>query len=89
MPAYPHLLTDTIPWGKLQGRINAVAMLGTPYTKDVLDDAAGVAKVQATALAAKLQAAGGPGGMADKDVIALIAYVQRLGMDIRAAQGAH
>ena len=89
MPAYPHLLSDTIPWGKLQGRINAVAMLGTPYTKDVLDDAAGVAKVQATALAAKLQAAGGPAGMADKDVIALIAYVQRLGMDIRAAQGAH
>ncbi len=89
MPSYPHLLEDTIPWHKLQGRINAVAMLGTPYSKAVLDDAAGVAKVQATELAAKLQAAGGPAGMADKDVIALIAYMQRLGMDIRAAQGAN
>ena len=88
MPAYPHLLEDTIPWHKLQGRINAVAMLGTPYSKAVLDDAPGVAKAQATELAAKLQAAGGPAGMADKDVIALIAYMQRLGMDIRAAQGA-
>ncbi|MDX2086492.1 MAG: hypothetical protein SFX73_01525, partial [Kofleriaceae bacterium] len=36
------------------------------------------------ALAAKLRAQGGPAGMDDKTVIAVIAYLQRLGVDMEA-----
>lgn len=63
-----------------------MVMLGVPYGKDALDDAPGLARAQAKSLAEKLRAQGGPDGMAEKDVIALIAYMQRLGTDISAPQ---
>jgi cytochrome c oxidase cbb3-type subunit I/II len=44
-----------------------------------------MAREQATALAAGVEAAGGPAGLGDREVIALIAYLQRLGKDIKAA----
>jgi len=83
MPDYAHMLSDDIDYGSIQSRVNANAMLGTPYAMEALNDAPGLAKKQAQELAAKLEAQGGPKGMADKDVIALIAYLQRLGVDIR------
>ena len=86
MPAYSHMLRDEIPFDVIQGRVNAMAMLGVPYEQAALDGAANMARAQATALAAKLKAAGGPDGMATKDVIALTAYLQRLGVDIRLSQ---
>ena len=87
MPAYPHLLADAIAWDVIQRRVDAMAMLGVPYGTDALGGAEALARAQAAALAAKLEQAGGPAGMADKDVIALIAYMQRLGVDIRRARG--
>ncbi|MGN6103486.1 MAG: cytochrome-c oxidase, cbb3-type subunit II, partial [Kofleriaceae bacterium] len=88
MPAYRHLLTDRIDWSVIQPRVDAMAMLGVPYDKAALDDAPGLARAQATELAGKLQSSGGPAGTADRDVIALIAYMQRLGQDIRLAKPA-
>jgi len=82
MPPYPHLLSDSIDWGVIQKRVDAMAMLGVPYNAQALSDAQGLAHRQADELAAQLVAQGGPTGMADKDVIALIAYLQRLGKDI-------
>jgi cytochrome c oxidase cbb3-type subunit I/II len=86
MPSYPHLLTDTIEWDVIQKRIDAMAMLGVPYDAAALANAESIAHRQADDVAAKLAKAGGPSGMADKDVIALIAYIQRLGVDIAASQ---
>ncbi|MGE0403025.1 MAG: cytochrome-c oxidase, cbb3-type subunit I [Kofleriaceae bacterium] len=86
MPPYGHMLRDTIDFDVIQNRIDAMAMLGVPYGKAALDDAAGLARTQANEVAAKLRAAGGPDGMADKEVIAMIAYLQRLGVDIRLSQ---
>jgi cytochrome c oxidase cbb3-type subunit I/II len=80
MPPYPHLLEDTIPWNVIQDRVDAMAMLGVPYD---INNASSAARTQADELAAKLRNAGGPGGMENKEVIALIAYMQRLGVDIR------
>jgi len=87
MPAYGHLLEDNIDWGVIQTRVDVMAMLGVPYDAEALARAKFVAHDQATALAAKLESQGGPPGMADKDVIALIAYLQRLGHDIRLQGG--
>ncbi|MFT3695537.1 MAG: cytochrome-c oxidase, cbb3-type subunit I [Kofleriaceae bacterium] len=80
MPRYPHLLKDEIDWGVIQHRVEVMAMLGVPY--DVTMNAAGVAKSQADMFAAKLEKEGGPTGMGNRDVIALIAYMQRLGRDV-------
>jgi len=86
MPAYPHLLENTIDWGAIQKRVDAMAMLGVPYDANALANANRLAYTQALAIAAKLAAAGGPSGMANTEVIALIAYMQRLGVDIRGAK---
>jgi cytochrome c oxidase cbb3-type subunit I/II len=82
MPSYAHLLRDDVDWGVIQKRVDAMAMLGVPYDSFALSDAQGLARRQADALAALLVQQGGPQGMAEKDVIALIAYLQRLGKDI-------
>jgi cytochrome c oxidase cbb3-type subunit I/II len=81
MPSYPHMLRDTIDWDDIQSRVDAMAMLGVPYGP-ALQHAPEMAREQAAELAAKLEAAGGPKGMEDKDVMAVIAYLQRLGVDI-------
>jgi cytochrome c oxidase cbb3-type subunit I/II len=87
MPSYEHMLRDDIDFDVIQGRIDAMVMLGVPYGKEAIDDATGLARDQATKLAAKLRSEGGPDGMATKEVIAMIAYLQRLGVDIRLSHG--
>jgi cytochrome c oxidase cbb3-type subunit I/II len=84
MPPYPHLLEDGIPWSDLQDRVDAMAMLGVPYGAAELKDADGVARTQAETIAAEIAAQGGPADLADREIIAMIAYLQRLGTDIQA-----
>ena len=87
MPRYSHLLSDDIPWNVIQKRVDVMAMLGVPYDAQALASAASLAQHQAETYAKQLAAEGGPTGMEDKEVIALIAYVQRLGVDIRLQGG--
>ena len=83
MPSYPHLYEDTIPWDDIQDRVDGMAMLGVPYSAAALNDADGLARTQAAEIAAQIVAQGGPAGLEDNDVTALIAYIQRLGQDIK------
>jgi cytochrome c oxidase cbb3-type subunit I/II len=83
MPAYPWMLEDQIDFEVIQSRVNAMAMLGVPYGEAVLDKAPDMARQQAKQLAANIESQGGPKGLEDKDVTALIAYLQRLGTDIK------
>ncbi|MEO8699460.1 MAG: cytochrome-c oxidase, cbb3-type subunit I [Kofleriaceae bacterium] len=83
MPPYSHLLDDTIEWDVIQQRVDAMAMLGVPYDAQALAQAPVLAQDQAKAIALKLEKQGGPHGMQDRDAIALIAYLQRLGFDIK------
>jgi cytochrome c oxidase cbb3-type subunit I/II len=87
MPGYSHLLTDDVPWDKLQTRVDAMAMLGVPYDQQALLHADSLAHHQAEHYAKELETEGGPKGMENKEVIALIAYLQRLGVDIRLSHG--
>ncbi len=84
MPPYPHLFASEIPWDDVQTRVDAMAMLGVPYGANELQQAAQVAKAQAKEIAAEIAVQGGPAGLDSKQVIALIAYMQRLGTDITA-----
>ena len=84
MPAYPHLLTAALDFDGIQRRVDAMAMLGVPYGDAVKNgQAPGMARAQAREIAARVLAAGGPDGLEDKEIMAVVAYLQRLGTDLR------
>jgi len=84
MPAYPHLLTDDLDFNVIQSRVDAMAMLGVPYGDAVVPGhAAAMARQQANAIGAGIASQGGPTGLERKEIIALTAYLQRLGHDIK------
>jgi cbb3-type cytochrome c oxidase subunit II len=84
MPRYPYLLANTLDFAGIQRKVDVMAMLGVPYGKAVTE-AESMARAQAKTLAASIEAQGGQKGLGDKKIIALIAYLQRLGTDIKAA----
>ena len=61
-----------------------MAMLGVPYG-DAVNRAPALAREQAARVAAAIVSQGGPSGLERKEVVAIIAYLQRLGKDIQVA----
>ena len=82
MPGYPHLLAAALDFERIQSRVDAMAMLGVPYG-DAVTNAPALARDQARRIAEGVVAAGGPDRLGDREIVALIAYLQRLGADIR------
>jgi cytochrome c oxidase cbb3-type subunit I/II len=82
MPAYPWLVNDELDLSLLENKINGLIALGVPYSVNYAGDALRDLQEQAEKVAAGLQDAGAP-VTADKEIIALIAYLQRLGTDIK------
>jgi cytochrome c oxidase cbb3-type subunit I/II len=62
--------------------MRAHQILGVPYTDDEVAGGASAAREQAQAIADEIVIQGGPEGLADKQIVALIAYLQRMGTDI-------
>ncbi|MCC7053162.1 MAG: cytochrome-c oxidase, cbb3-type subunit I [Gemmatimonadaceae bacterium] len=84
MPAYPHFLSTEIPWAVIQPRVRTMAMLGVPYG-DAVNNAEAMAKAQAEQIAADVEKNGGPANLKDREIVAIVAYMQRLGQDIKLA----
>lgn len=85
MPAFAHLLKDPLDFDAIQSKVDAMAMLGVPYGDAVKNGKAiELARRQAKAIGEDLVKQGGYQGMDDKKVIALVAYLQRIGTDIYA-----
>ncbi len=85
MPAYPHLLEDQLDLSDLPSKISVLRKLGTPYTKDFEKYAIGNAREQAQKIAKSLAEQGVKDqNIQDKEIVAIIAYLQRLGTDIKA-----
>ncbi len=82
MPAYPWMLTDDLDWESVVPVMRAHQILGVPYTDEEVADATATAREQGAAIAAAIVVQGGPDGLADKKIVALIAYLQRMGTDI-------
>jgi len=84
MPNYPWLLDDKIDTGSTAAKIRAMQKMGVPYpdgfdqlaNKDLMEQAG---KIRDNLKADKIHSP------KDVEIIALIAYMQRLGMDIKAA----
>jgi cytochrome c oxidase cbb3-type subunit I/II len=82
MPAYPWLSTKPIDFSVIQPRVDAMVMLGVPYGEAV-QRAEEMAREQARTIGEEIVAQGGPAGLEDKEIVALVAYLQRLGTDIK------
>ncbi|MFO7562303.1 MAG: cytochrome-c oxidase, cbb3-type subunit I [Enhygromyxa sp.] len=84
MPSYAHLAEQPLDLSKAAAKSSVHAMLGAPYTEGEIGAAALIAQMQADAIADGLVAQGVP-DIRDKQMVALIAYLQRLGVDGKGA----
>ena len=82
MPAYPWMLTDDLDWESVEPVMRAHQILGVPYSDEEVANGIAAAHEQGAAIAAEIVIQGGPDGLADKKIVALIAYLQRMGTDI-------
>ena len=82
MPAYPWLLSDELEMLSLPARIKALRKVGVPYEEGLEERAQAEASAQAEMIRVSLEEAGFE-SEADREIIALIAYLQRLGTDIK------
>jgi cytochrome c oxidase cbb3-type subunit I/II len=82
MPAYPWMLTKQADFESIPTVMRAHQIIGVPYTDDQVAGGEAAAREQAQTIADEIVEQGGPDGLADKEIVALIAYLQRLGTDI-------
>jgi cytochrome c oxidase cbb3-type subunit I/II len=87
MPAYPWLFEQTIDKNLTVGKIKALRTIGVPYEEGYEDIANEHLNIQARRIAENLQLEGIEVSQ-DKEIIAMIAYLQRLGKDIKASKTA-
>jgi len=85
MPSYPWLLTQDLDIAATGSKIQTMQALGVPYPKGYETRAVEDLQAQAEAISLDLTKAGAP-AEPQKEIIALIAYLQRLGTDIRVRE---
>jgi cytochrome c oxidase cbb3-type subunit I/II len=92
MPAYPWMFTDDLDMSTMESKINAMRTLGVPYAEGFEKLAIEDSKKQAEAITKGLMAdtdvqkmikTEGITKLENKEIIAMIAYLQRLGTDIK------
>jgi cytochrome c oxidase cbb3-type subunit I/II len=81
MPSYLHLLENDINYNNLPAIVKTAHLLGANYSDDVLNNCVKLAEQQAMKINAEMVAQGGPANVFDKQAIAMIAYLQRMGVD--------
>ena len=84
MPPYPWLFEKTIDVASTNSKIHAMRKMGVPYQEGYEAIAQNDLKVQADQITASLKKEK-INVSSDKEIIALIAYLQRVGKDIKAA----
>lgn len=88
MPAYGWMITDTYDTKTVQNKVKAMKKLGVPYDDATIQQAEALARKQAEEIAQDL-AQSGIENATDKEITALIAYLQRLGTDIKPESSAN
>jgi len=84
MPPYPWLLTQKLDTSSLAARIKALRSVGVPYPEGAETTAQADLEAQAKQVVLGLKT-GMIDATPDREIIALIAYLQRLGIDIKAS----
>ena len=86
MPAYPWLLQNRLRTAKTSDKLSTLKKLGVPYTDAQIASAVDDLKAQAATIAGNLktQLPNRAGDInEEREIVALIAYLQRVGTDIR------
>ena len=88
MPAYPWLYKKDMKTSDISNRINALRTVGVQYPEGYEDQALADLEAQAQTVVDDLASNGfaeidGIDVTSDKQIIALIAYLQRVGIDIK------
>ena len=90
MPRYPWLVKNDLDITNTVGKVNAMVKLGVPYSQFELDKAVYLLQNQAKEVENNLRQDPefvknyGDSNIENKEIVALIAYLQRLGTDINA-----
>lgn len=79
MPAYPWLFDSKTDFGILEKKFEMMKTLGVPYSDDEVRNAPTMARAEAAKIAESLKGDSPVKGLEDREIIALIAYMQRLG----------
>jgi cytochrome c oxidase cbb3-type subunit I/II len=79
MPSYQWLGKAPIEFDTLVRKLRVNQQLGVPYNDYEVQNAEANAKAQAKVIAKDLQEQGAPAGLEEKEIVALIAYLQSLG----------
>jgi len=81
MPNYKWLFTDKADYQSIMKKMEVMKTLGVPYSQEEITGGLAAAKAQAEVIKDDLVAAGVPAAILDKEIIPLIAYLQRIGVD--------
>ncbi|MBC7568516.1 MAG: cytochrome-c oxidase, cbb3-type subunit I [Spirosoma sp.] len=87
MPPYPWLITDKLNVSQTETKLKALKSVGVPYEDVSIRYANEDLDKQAAAISAQLAKDGIKVGK-DREIVALIAYLQRLGTDIKKMESA-
>ena len=94
MPQYPWLLTNDLDVSDTESKMKGLVRLGTPYTQFEVDKALFLLLNQPEEIEKNLRQDPefvknyGDSNMQEKEIVALIAYLQRLGTDIKKGETA-
>ncbi|OFZ31088.1 MAG: cytochrome C oxidase Cbb3 [Bdellovibrionales bacterium RIFCSPHIGHO2_01_FULL_40_29] len=86
MPAYPWLERKKIDFVSLRKKTTVLRYLGVPYTDEQVANADIQAEKDAKAIAVELEKQGAPAKLEDKEIVAIIAYLQSLGQKSQNAE---
>ena len=87
MPPYPWLIENSLSTKNTKGKIKVMQKLGVPYSDEYKANAVEYLTMQAQEIAEELSKDPNIEVTADKEIIALIAYLQRVGTDIKGSDG--
>ena len=83
MPNYPWLLEHNLDTRYTKKKMEVLRTMGVPYKDIEIENAQDILRTQAKAIAERLKKNDIPEANPEKEIIALIAYLQKLGSDIQ------
>ena len=86
MPPYPWLLERKLDTSPVKDRMRALRKVGVPYTDEEIEGAEEHLAAQSQEIILSLAVGMVEDAQPDREIVALIAYLQRLGKDIKAGQ---
>lgn len=89
MPRYNWLLERELNLSSLPRKMRTLQKLGVPYSDAEVEGGIEAAQRQAQEIAQDVVASGGPQDLSNKEVVALVAYMQRLGADLARSMAAN